>query len=118
MGNTTTYHRPAACKSSLKQSCITVGSGSFGDGLLRFHYLNGVSGTGGLELAFIGGRTAGDGVKYGTALQNAAATLWLQKQRLLCGDGNRNPHGRKRAVLRQSSRFNGPISFCCNRVKY
>lgn len=64
MGNTTIYQRPATYKSSLKHSCITMDSGSFGDGLLRFHYLNWVSGTGGLELSFIGGCIADDGMKY------------------------------------------------------
>jgi len=54
MGNATIYHRPATYKSSLKQPCITMDSGSFWDGLLRFHYLNCASGVSGLELAFIG----------------------------------------------------------------
>lgn len=87
MGNTTIYQRPATYKFSLKQSCITMDPGSFWDGLLRFHYLNWAPGTGGLELAFIGRRIADDGMKYWTALQNKAATLLLQKQCLLCGDG-------------------------------
>lgn len=64
MGNTIIYRRPVTYKSSLKQSCVTIDSGSFGDGLLRFHYLNWASGMDGLELAFIGGCIADNGMKY------------------------------------------------------
>lgn len=33
MGNTAIYQRPATYKSSLKQSCIAMDSGTFGNGL-------------------------------------------------------------------------------------
>lgn len=92
MCNTTIYQRPATCKSSLKQPCITLDSGSFLDGLLRSCYLKWVSGTGGLEFAFIGGCVADNGTKYWAALQNRVAILSQQKQCLLCGEGNRNSH--------------------------
>lgn len=90
MCNTTIYRRPATCKSSLKQSCNTMDSGSFLDGLFRFRYLIRVSGRGGIEFAFIGGCIADNGMKYWAALQTRAATLLQQKQCLLCGKGNRN----------------------------